>query len=175
MSKVIKQMEMDALKSTFNGVSDMVVLTSTKVSCQNDHSIRATLRKKKIRVQMVKNSLARRVFSELGIKCDKVWEGNTLFAWGAGSLAELSKEVDALVKKNDKILKVKAAISESQAIEFKTALAMPTRAEAIARVVGLALAPAGRLVSQFKAPGATLASQIKTLSEKEEAAPAAAT
>ena len=51
---------------------------------------------------------------------------------------------------------------------------MPTRMEAIGRVLALIQAPAGRLVSQIKAPGARLASQIKTLAEKkEEGAPAA--
>jgi len=49
---------------------------------------------------------------------------------------------------------------------------MPTRLEAIGRVVSLAMAPAARLVSQIKAPGANLASQIKSLSEKGEETPA---
>jgi large subunit ribosomal protein L10 len=170
MSKVIKQMEMDALKATFKDVRDLVVLSTTKLTCHTDHGVRSALRKKKIHVQVVKNSLARRVFSDLGMKVDKAWGGTTMFAWGAGSLAELSKDVEALVKKNDKVLKVKGAISEGLEIDFKTALAMPTRAEAIARVVGLALAPASRLVGQLNAAGVRVASQIKTLSEK--AAPA---
>ena len=115
---------------------------------------------------MVKNSLARRVFSELGIKTQKYWQGPTIFAWGAGSLAELSKDVEALVKKNDKILKVKGAISEGQEIDFKTALAMPTRAQASGRVVALALSPAARIAGQLRGPVAHVAGQIKTLSEK---------
>ena len=70
-----------------------------------------------------------------------------------------------VAKKNPKI-QVKTAVSEGQPVEFKRALAMPTRLEAIARVVGLALAPASRLVAQINAPAGKIASQIKTLREK---------
>lgn len=178
MSKVIKQMEMDALKHTFKDVRDLVVLSSEKLTCQIDYGMRAMLRKKQIHVQMVKNTLARRVFSELGMNVQKYWAGTTLVAWGGTSLAELSKDIDALVKKNNKLLKVKGAISEGQEIEFRVALSMPTRPEALGRVISLALSPASRLIGQLKAPGARIAGQLKTMSEKTEApaeaAPAAA-
>jgi ribosomal protein L10 len=162
------------LKSTFKDVRDLVVLSSEKLSCQVDYGMRASLRKKKIHVQMVKNSLARRVFGEMGMKADKYWAGTTLIAWGGGSLAELSKDIDDVVKKNAKLLKVKGAISEGQEIDFKTALSMPTRAEAIGRVVSLAMSPASRLIGQLKAPGANIAGALKTLSERTEPAAAGA-
>jgi large subunit ribosomal protein L10 len=170
MSKQIKQMEMDSLRATFGEVRDLVVLTTNKLDCQVDHQVRTALRKKNIRVKMVKNSLARRVFGDLGITLnDTLWTGSTLFAWGASSLADLSKEIDSLLRKNDK-LKVKAAVSEGQEVTFQSALAMPTRTEAIARVIGLALSPASRLVAQILAPASVVAGQLKTLSEKQPAA-----
>jgi len=169
MSKVIKKMELDALKNTFKDVRDMVVLSSEKLTCQIDYGMRASFRKKKIHVQMVKNSLARRVFGELGMNLDKYLAGTTLVAWGGTSLAELSKDIDELVKKNAKLLKVKGAVSEGQEIDFKTALSMPTREGAIGRVVSLALSPASRLIGQLKAPGANIAGALKTLAERTEA------
>lgn len=174
MSKVIKKMEMDALKNTFKDVRDLVVLSSEKLSCQIDYGMRASFRKKKIHVQMVKNTLARRVFGELGMNVEKYWSGTTLVAWGGSSLAELSKDVDELVKKNAKLLKVKGAVSEGQEIDFKVALSMPTRTEAIGRVVNLALSPASRLIGQLKAPGANISGALKTLSERTEPAAAGA-
>src|SRR5207253_8235948 len=88
------------------------------------------------------------------------------------SLAELSKELDTLIRKNDKI-KVKGAVSEGLEINFKQALAMPTKPEAIGRVLSLALSPASRLLSQILSPATQIAGQIKTLSERapESAAP----
>lgn len=165
MSKLIKQMEMDALKQTFQDVRDMVVLSASKVSCQADTQLRAALRKKNIRLRVVKNSIARRVFDEIGMKVSKCWQGPTMLAWGSNSLAELSKELETLTRKNDKI-KVKGAVSEGQEIDFKQALAMPTKPEAIGRAIGLALAPAARLLSQILAPAGQIAGQIKTLSER---------
>src|SRR5262245_46967512 len=110
MSKLIKQMEMDALKNTFKDVHDLVVLSVNGIDCQTDNKLRLTLRKKNVRLQVVKNSLTRRVFDDLGIKIDgssTYWAGNTVMAWGAGSVAELSRtldgEVQELVKKNPKL------------------------------------------------------------------------
>src|ERR1700720_3022716 len=110
MSKQIKQMEMDALKKTFHGVQDLVFLSSSGVNCHTDNQMRLALRKKNIHLQVVKNSLARRVFNDLGLKLDKCWEGPTTVAWGAGSVAELSRELEALIKKNNKV-KVKSVLA----------------------------------------------------------------
>lgn len=173
MSKQIKQMEMDFLRRTFANVRDMVLLTASGVTCQQDNQMRHALRKKKISMQMVKNSLTRRVFSELGIKLDKVWEGPTLLAWGADSIAELSKELDGLAKKNNK-LKIKIAVVDGQEITFQQALKMPTRPQALGRIVALALAPASRLVSQLLGPAGRVVGQIKSLKDKAPPEPEAA-
>jgi len=184
MSKAIKQMQMDALRKSFAGVRDLVVLSVKSINATVDNQLRQTLRKKNIHLQVVKNSLTRRVFDEMGLRVGKdspYWAGPTLMAWGAGSIAELSQALDAELNKSkqapqfkDKIT-IKGAISDGQEISFQQALKMPTRAEAIARVIGLALAPASRLLSQITGPASQLASQIKQLSEKkpEEGAPAA--
>jgi large subunit ribosomal protein L10 len=173
MSKQIKQMEMDSLKNTFQEVRDLVVLSINKLNCHTDNQMRAALRKKNIRMQVVKNSLARRVFDDLGMKTEGFWTGTTLLAWGGSSLADLSKEVETLAKKNDKVLKVKSAVSEGQEITFQQALKMPTRAEALGRVIALALSPASRLIGQLLAPAANLAGQIKTLADRVPEAPPA--
>src|SRR5438876_1006077 len=102
MSKQIKQMEMGALEQTFQGVRDMVMLSVTGLPSQTDNHLRLGLRKKNIRLQMIKNSLARRVFEQLGIRAEKCWGGPTTIAWGGNSLAELSRELETLFKKNDK-------------------------------------------------------------------------
>src|SRR5208282_2789349 len=162
MSKQIKQMEMDALKQVFGDVRDLVVLSATGIDAQMDNQLRHSLRKKQIRLQVVKNSLARRVFDDLGIKLgddSPYWKGSSIMAWGSNSVAELSQALDAavkdLVKKNAKLqdkVRFKGAVAEGQQIPFAQALKMPTRAEAIGRVVGLALSPASRLVGQILGP-----------------------
>lgn len=175
MSKLIKQMQMDDMKKTFANVRDMVLINIVGLDAIAENQVRLALRKKGIRLQMVKNSLARRVFGELGLTANNGWEGSTTIGWGGSSLADLSKEIEAVAKKHDKAVKVKIALSEGQEITFAAALKMPTRMEAIGRVVSLALAPASRLVGQILGPAASVASQIKSVSEKkEEEAPAPA-
>lgn len=183
MSKVIKQMEMTSLKNTFQGVRDLVVLSVQGLTCQADASLRAALRKKKIRMKVVKNSLTRKVFGELGLNVkaeSPYWAGPTTVAWGAGSVAELSQALDNELKApktaalyKDKV-KVKGAIADGQEVSFDVALKMPTKAEAIGRVASLALSPARRIAGQIRGPAGKVASQIKTVSEKKEEAPAAA-
>jgi large subunit ribosomal protein L10 len=174
MSKKIKQMEMDVLKQSFQGVRDMVLLSVSKVTCQADNQMRLTLRKKNIRLHVVKNSLCRKVFDDLGIQLKTPWEGPTTLAWGADSLAELSKELELIVKKNDKNIKVKTAVADGQEVTFKQALDMPTKPQAIGRVVMLALSPASRIVGGLLGPAGRVAGQIKSLKDKPaEEAPAA--
>lgn len=181
MSKVIKQMQVDSLKSTFKDVRDLVVLSIKGLSAQSDWFLRAALRKKKIHLQLVKNSYSRRVLDDLGIKIpaeSPIWTGNTVFAWGGSSVSELSRSIEGELKApktaaqfKDKVT-VKGAVADGQVVSFDMALKMPTRQEAIARVLALALSPASRLVSAFKGPAGNVAGQVKTISEKKEEAPA---
>ncbi len=179
MSKAIKQMEMDALAKTFQDVRDVVFLSVSGVDAQAENQMRLALRKKNIRLHGVKNSLARRVFEQLGFQAagDSYWLGPTLIAWGHNSLKELTLELTALMKKNNKI-KGKGAFAEGQPVTIEQAVKMLSKVEAIGRVISLALSPAARLLGQIAAPAARVAGQIKTLRERpapaEEAAPAPA-
>lgn len=173
MSKAIKQMEMDVLKNTFKDVREMVLLSATGLSCTEDNQLRQTLRKKNIRLQLVKNSLTRRVFGELGIRVQDCWAGPTFLAWGTGSLAELSRELETLAKKFKQI-KFKKAVSEGNEVSFDQALKMPTRTEAIGMIVSMIIGPASQIAAQVAGPAGQIAGQIQKISEKtEEVAPAA--
>jgi len=183
MSKVIKQMEMDALRSAFGEVRDAVVLSVTGLNCHLEGTLRATLRNKNIRLKMVKNSLTRRVFDEMGIRIgadSPMWAGPTTLAWGANSIAELSRAIDEELKKSknaaaykDKV-NIKGAIAEGQTISFEQALTMPTREEAIAQIIGMILGPGSAIAGCLTGPISQVASQIQTISEKTEGAAAEA-
>ena len=136
MSKVIKQMEMDALRGTFRDVRDLVVLSIKGLSSQADHQLRSALRKKNVRLQVVKNTLTRKIFGELGVNVgddSPYWAGPTTLAWGAPSIAELSRTLDAELRApktaalyRDRVT-VKGAVADGQPVPFDLALRMPTR------------------------------------------------
>jgi large subunit ribosomal protein L10 len=179
MSKVIKQMEMNALKQAFQGVRDAVVLSIKGLDCKADNAFRATLRKKNVRLKVIKNSLTCKVFAELGLKVpdeSPYWIGPTAMAWGANSIAEVSRAIDAELKGpktaplyKDKVT-IKGAIVEGQPMPFAQALTMPTREEAIAQIIAMIVGPGSAIAGCLTGPASQVASQIKTLSEKEPAA-----
>jgi len=180
MSKQVKQMQMDVLAKTFEGVRDMVVLSASGIDSTTENQIRLGLRKKNIFLLMVKNSLLRRVFGGYGINLDPgTWEGPTTIAWGAESVKDLSKEVDAALIKNAKTkdkVRVKTALAEGLQVPFSKALAMPTRKEAIGEIIGMILGPAASIAGALTGPAAQVASQIQTIGERKpegEPAPAA--
>src|SRR5438093_178141 len=127
MSKLIKQMEMDALKKDFAGVRDAVVLSTKGLPCHVDQLFRANVRKKNIRVKVVKNSLTRKVFGEIGLNVgdeSPYWVGPTTLVFGAGSVAELSQAVEGELKApktaplyRDKV-KVKGAIADGEQVTY---------------------------------------------------------
>jgi large subunit ribosomal protein L10 len=172
MSKQIKQMQMDNLRATFQTVRELVLLSVSGLTCTADNQLRASLRKKNIHVEMVKNSLARRVFNELGMAIPKespYWVGTTWMTWGPESVAELSQELERQVLTNkaykDKI-RVKGAITEGQPVPFDKAKTLPTRPQAIAAVLAAILGPAQQIAGQIIGPASQIAGQIQTLSEK---------
>jgi large subunit ribosomal protein L10 len=179
MSKQVKQMQMDVLAKTFRDVKDMVFLSTNAIDSLTDNKVRLGLRKKNISLLMVKNSLARRVFNDLGVKPgDEAWAGTTVVAWGAESVKDLSREVETALLKDAKFkdkVKVKTAVAEGQPVPFARALTMPTRKEAIGEIIGMILGPAASIAGCLTGPAAQVASQIQTISEKKEgeAAPAA--
>jgi large subunit ribosomal protein L10 len=178
MSKKIKEMELAALKQTFSGTRNMVFLTSTKVNALQDYAIRKTLRGQKIRLTMVKNSLARRALASDAVQIavsDTVWSGPTVIAYGGESIKELSQAIDKLIKETEKKdpkskdrIKVKTAVAEGQEVPFATALTMPTRLEAIGEIIGMILGPAATIAAMLTAPGSQVASQIEKLGEEKK-------
>jgi large subunit ribosomal protein L10 len=187
MSKVIKQMQMDAIRQNFNGVRDLVVLSIAKLDCHADYTLRATLRKKNIRMMVLKNSLARRVFTDLGLQIpadSPYWAGPTTFVWGAEgtSISEVSRAVESELKNpktaplyKDKVV-VKGALAEGAPVTFEQATKMPTRQEAISSLLQAILSAGSNIAGCLTGPASQVASQIKTISEKApaEAAPATA-
>jgi large subunit ribosomal protein L10 len=177
MSKAIKQMEMDALKQSFGSVREYVVLSIKGLGAQADHQLRMNLRKKNIRVQMVKNTLTRRVFGELGMNIpaeSPYWQGTTWLAFGPESAGELSRDIDTLVRKNlalkDKVT-IKGGIAEGHAIPFDQMLTMPSKAEALGMIVSMILGPAAQIASQITGPASQIAGQVKAIADKKEETP----
>ncbi len=168
MSKYVKELMMDQLRSDLDGSKSLLILDLKGLDAIAEHKFRSDLRKKKIQVRALKNTLARRVFSEMGMDgLSKYLEGPSVAVWGGAGVAELAKEISTQVKTLKKpAIKggaVDGVVISSVQVEDITKL--PSREALIARVVSLALSPAQRVVSLANAPAGGLMSQLKTLSE----------
>jgi ribosomal protein L10 len=184
MSKVVKALEYADIEKSFAGVRDLILVAPNKVDSALDYNFRKSLREKKVRAKMVKNTLARKVLEAQGITLDpKVWSGTTIVCWGGDSVKDLSKAVDTFIKETEKKdpkakdkLTVKVAVADGQPVPLDVALKMPTRLEAIGEIVAMILGPASEIASALTGPAGQVASQIAQISEGKagpEATPAA--
>jgi large subunit ribosomal protein L10 len=169
MSKLVKQMQMEALKKTFGQTRDLVLLAMSGVKARDETQIRLQLRKKNVRLHRVKNSLAARVFNELGIRgLDEHLRGPITVAWGSTSIADLTKALDEWIQREKKI-QPKVAVADGNVVTYEEAKRFPTRAQAIGEVLGLLLSPARLVLGQVVCAGGRLAGQIQTLAERPSA------
>jgi ribosomal protein L10 len=171
MSKKIKALEIEALRTAVRGVKDYVLVEPLKVDAATDFVFRKNLRAKKIRAMIVKNTYAKKVFDEMGIAVD-AWSGPTLLCWGGASVKELSTTVDDQVRaakkdpKSPDRYKVKTAVADGQIVSFDLAKTMPTREEAIGEVIAALCGPGASIAAALIGPATQLAGILKAIEEK---------
>lgn len=175
MSKYVKELMMDQLRSDLGDARSMLVLDFKGLDAVAEHAFRMDLRKKSIRVRNLRNTLARKVFADLGVgDLSQYLEGPSVLVWGGDGVAELAKEVSEQLKKLKKP-EVKGGAVDGVVIgpeQVEDITKLPSREELIARVASLALAPAQRLIALANAPIGSLASQLGSIAEGAERAPA---
>ena len=168
MSKYVKELMMDQLRSDLDGSRSLLLLDFKGLDGPTENRLRLDLRKKSIRVRSLKNTLARRVFADMGLgDLSRFLEGPTVAVWGGDGVAELAKEISTQVKKLKKP-EIKGGAVDGVVInptQVEDITRLPSREALIARVVGLALAPAQRVVALANAPASNLLAQLKTLAE----------
>jgi large subunit ribosomal protein L10 len=168
MSKYVKEMMMDQLKTDLDGARSVLILDFNGLDAVSENRLRLDLRKKKIRMRSLKNSLARRVFADAGMGgLGEFLSGPSVAVWGGDGVAELAKEISVLVKKLKKP-QIKGGAVDGVVIgpaQVEDITKLPSREALIGRIVSLAIAPAQRVVSLACAPASNVLGQIKTLAE----------
>jgi large subunit ribosomal protein L10 len=168
MSKYVKEMMMDQLRSDLDGSRSVLILDLKGIDAISENQFRRDLRKKSIRMRALKNSLARRVLSEMGLGgLSGYLEGPSVLVWGGDGVAELAKEVSTQVKSLKKP-EIKGGAVDGVVIgpsQVEDITKLPSREQLIGRVVSLALAPVQRILALANAPAGNLMSQLKTISE----------
>jgi len=168
MSKYVKEMMMDQLRTDLDGSRSVLIVDLKGLDAVAEHRFRTDLRKKSIRLRVLKNTLARRVFTDMGMGgLSQFLEGPSVAIWGGEGVAELAKEITAQVKVLKKPL-IKGGAVDGTVIgpdQVEDITKLPSRETLIGRVVALAIAPAQRIITLANSPAGNLMGQLKTLSE----------
>lgn len=173
MSKAIKDMLVDDLKGRLTGVGDVIVVSLGKLDAQKTTQLRQSLRKKRISLQLVKNSLARRAMegTPLAPAFDRA-EGMLAIAWGGEDVVDLAKELDRLqgVKDFEGFECRGGALDGAKldAGDVKRVAKWPTRSEQLSILSGQISSLGGTLSGQILSAGGTLAGQLKSRVEDLE-------
>jgi large subunit ribosomal protein L10 len=171
MSKYVKEMMMDQLRTDLDGTRSVMILDLKNLDANAEHQLRRDLRKKSIRLRVLKNSLARRVFTDLGMDgLSKYLEGPSAIAWGGEGIAELAKELSTQVKYLKKpAIKggaVDGVIVGPNQVEDITKL--PSREVLIGQVLSLLFGPAREALALVSSPASTLVGQLEAFIKKQQ-------
>ena len=170
MSKYVKELMMDQLKSDLDGNQSLLIVDLKDLDAIAEHNFRRDLRKKSIRLRVLKNSLARRVFSDMGMEgLSKYLQGQSAVVWGGDGPSELAKEITTqfktLKKPQIKGGAVDGVVVGPEQVEDITKL--PSREVLIGQVLSLVLGPAQQTLSLLTSSASTVVGQLEALAKRE--------
>lgn len=174
MSKPVKNLLTNTYKSKFADLDGAVVIDIRGVQSNTNNKIRHDLAGKKVKITVVKNSLASKAFENTVLSgLSSLLDGPSAMVYGADkdvTVVDIAREVIKLAKDIEQ-LQVKGALMEGQlfkAHEIEALSKYPTKSEAQGQVVQIILTPAQKLVGSILGPGRKVASLIKAIEEKLE-------
>lgn len=174
MSKLIKGMIEGDLRRRFQGVDSACVVDLTGLSVQAQEKLRATVRSKSGRMEVVKNSLARRAFrgGPLEVLGDALI-GPCAIITSRESMIEVAKALMQAAREF-KNLKLKKAVVEGDPslLTVEEVSRLRGRRELLGEVAMLISSPGRAIAGCLAAPQSKIAGCLKAIVEKGE--PAAA-
>jgi len=173
MSKPIKQMIVREYQKRFEGVEGGVLVEIRGMDAGTNNRLRTEMVGKKIRVTVVKNTLAGKAFKGTPLESlAKFLKGPSALVYGGESVIAVAREIVAWAKTKDSLL-FKAAILDGITFEGKAGVEAlsqyPTREEAQSKVITLVLSPARNVMGAVKSPGSNVLAIVKEIQRKLEA------
>jgi ribosomal protein L10 len=175
MSKFVKNLITEELKSRLSGVENALLVSVAGMDAIKNSRLRTTLRGKNIELLVIKNSLARRAAEGTPLAAAfEQMEGSLALVWGSEDVVSLAKEVVKLAEdKEFAPFAARGGVMDGgrlSADQVKEVSKWPSRQEQLSILLGQILSPAANLASQLTSAGGALASQIKQKGEEEAGA-----
>jgi len=173
MRKENKQVLIESLTQQLKDNSNFYLTDISSLNAEDTSNLRRLCFKNGIKMQMVKNTLLKKAMVNADKNLDELFgtlKGNTsiMFSETGNAPAKLIKEFRASTKGELPILK-SAYIEEATYIgndQLEFLVAIKSKNELIAEVIGLLQSPVKNVVSALQSGGNNLTGILKTLSEK---------
>ncbi len=177
MSKKVKNLITRELQQRLDGVESLGVINPRGINATRTNQFRRKLHENKLRMMVVKNTLARRAvesIAESKLKgFDALLDGPSALIYGEASISQLARLILEEKKDNDK-LELRGIFFDGEVYAGDAGVEqvskLPTREEAIANVLSALLGPGRTLGAALKGPGGTLGAVLKSIEEKAEKA-----
>lgn len=167
MSKAVKAMMTDDLRRRYSGVSNACVVDMTGMDVQQQEKFRKALREKSAKVEVVRNSLARRalVGQPLGPLADAL-EGPSVLITTPDSPIEVAKFLVSATKEFA-TLKLKKAMFDGDAalLTVEELSRMRGKREILGEIAMLISAPGRALAGCLAGPQARIAGCLKAMAD----------
>lgn len=170
MSKPVKDLITKEYKSAYADVSSACVVSVIGLNAKATNKLRGALRAKNIKLQVIKNSLARRAF--VGVPLSPLAEaldGPCALVTGGTSVIDVAKELAAAQKEYPElVLKLGILDGDPDLIDVARMAKMKGRDELLAEVAMLIASPGRRLAGAIAGPARRLAGCVKAIIDKAE-------
>lgn len=170
MSKPVKDLVTNEYKALFGGADGACVVSVIGLDAISTNKFRGELRAKKIQLKVVKNSLAKRAFSDGPLApLAPALTGPCALVTGGESVIDVAKALVELKKTFPKIeLRQGIFGGEPDLIDLERLATMKSKAELAGEVAMLILSPGRNIAGCVASPAGKIAGCIKAIADKQE-------
>lgn len=170
MSKVLRRKMVDELAEKLKGQTNLVLVDAKGLTGIQTTELRKSLREDKLKLRLVKNSVALHTFKKLGITgFDAQLNGMSAVVYGADSLA-IAKKLVAYKEKHQKGT-VKAALIEGKpfpASSIEAFSKLPGRNELLSQLLGVMNAVTVQFVSTLNEIPRKFVGTLQAVADKDK-------
>jgi large subunit ribosomal protein L10 len=172
MARRMKEMVMEHLGRRFDGVEHAVMVDFSKLSGEENRMCRNEMRSAGISVNVVKNSLVRRVFAARGLEISEATlSGPTALLIGGADAITTSKAIAAWRKKNKKEIPLKGGLLDGAVLgpaDAERLVTMPSVRETHQMLVSVIAAPLSQFVGVMQSILAGVPGVLQAIADKKK-------
>ena len=176
MKRAEKETFVSNLSTSVQQAEAFALMSFEKLTVEQMTQFRLSLRKKGVRVKVLKNTLAKRVFSETDYKSlSEHLQGPTLLAYGSEDVVSTAKAIWEWVGKDDLAIKVKAGVALGGVlsnVQMEALSKLPGREELLTSFLFALHDAPKRVLYAAKDMPQKLGYALNALKEKKEKEPA---